>query len=175
LGDEAGTRPAARPSPPATSVEAESPEPKAGRKETSAPAPGPDDAGSAPTAPAPPANTAKAGYPLFLRERDTLVKIGWSKTDGATYEHRSPRAVLDLLAAAVRKHSTTGRKFTTDDLMPLRDANGHEQPSYQAYLCLAWLVLIGALVRHGRSGYTVRTPAMFDKVVDEAWGQLPQR
>src|SRR4051812_48613106 len=34
-------------------------------------------------------------YPRFKRQDDTLIKVGWSKSDRTTYEHRSPRSVLN--------------------------------------------------------------------------------
>jgi hypothetical protein len=50
-----------------------------------------------------------------------------------------------------------------------------ELPSYQAYLCLAWLVVAGVLEKHGRQGYTVNAAGDLDAVVESAWQQLPRR
>jgi hypothetical protein len=36
-------------------------------------------------------------YPSFVREGDNLVKIGWSKTQKAEYEHKSPKRLLAVL------------------------------------------------------------------------------
>ena len=33
-------------------------------------------------------------YPRFQRDGDRLVKVGWSKKDGAEYEHRAPRETV---------------------------------------------------------------------------------
>jgi hypothetical protein len=54
-------------------------------------------------------------YPRFKREGETLVKIGWSKSDWATYEHRSPRDVLDRLVAAIKRVAVRDERFTTEN------------------------------------------------------------
>lgn len=114
-------------------------------------------------------------YPRFKRENDTLVKIGWSKSDRATYEHRSPRDILTRLVTAVKRFSSGGERFTTEDLMPLHDDQGAELPSYQSYLCLAWMVVAGILEKHGRQGYTVKVAGDLDAAVEAAWQELPRR
>ncbi len=124
---------------------------------------------------APARASARTGYPYFNREGDNLVKVGWSKSDRATYEHRSPRSVLERLGERVKQAGATGNRFTTEDLMPLHDQNGAELPSYQAYLCLAWLVSIGLLERHGRQGYTMAHIEDFDSILNGAWSELPAR
>jgi len=118
---------------------------------------------------------AAGQYPRFKREDNTLVKIGWSKSDRSTYEHRSPRDVLDRLVAAAKAVQVPDQRFTTEDLMPLHDEQGNELPSYQAYLCLAWIVSVGILEKHGRQGYTVAAAGDLDAAVESAWQQLPRR
>jgi hypothetical protein len=120
-------------------------------------------------------NTPGSSYPRFKREGETLVKIGWSKSDRATYEHRSPRDVLNRLVAAVKRVAVRDERFTTEDIMPLHDDQGAELPSYQSYLCLAWLVVADVLEKHGRQGYTVRSAGDLDAAVESAWQQLPRR
>jgi hypothetical protein len=119
--------------------------------------------------------TAGSSYPRFKREGETLVKIGWSKSDRATYEHRSPRDVVARLVAAIKRVAVQDERFTTEDIMPLHDDQGAELPSYQSYLCLAWLVVAGVLDKHGRQGYTVSAGADLDAAVESAWQQLPRR
>jgi len=119
--------------------------------------------------------TAGSSYPRFKREGETLVKIGWSKSDRATYEHRSPRDVLARLVAAIKGVAVRDERFTTEDIMPLHDDQDAELPSYQSYLCLAWLVVAGILEKHGRQGYTVRSASDLDAAVESAWQQLPRR
>ena len=111
-------------------------------------------------------------YPRFKREGTTLVKIGWSKAEKTTYEHRSPKGVVDFLVKVIKKKAVPGELFTTDELMPLRDDGGNELPSYQSYLCLGWLVSISAIARHGRQGYTLRSTDELEPCVRAAWQAL---
>ena len=41
-------------------------------------------------------------YPRFERERDRLVKVGWSKRDRRSYEHRAPREVVEVVHSTPR-------------------------------------------------------------------------
>ena len=73
---------------------------------------------------------------------------------------------LDLSAAE-------GSLLTTDDFMPLVDPDdASEIPSYQAYLCLAWLRKVGLVTKQGRQGYTVQRPRDLQRLVDESWQRL---
>lgn len=128
----------------------------------------------------PSAALKKKQYPRFKREGDdTLVKIGWSKSERSQYEHRSPRRVADLLIDRIADVANDGKRFTTDELLPLRDTDNNpngEVPSYQVYLCLAWLVMEGIIDRHGRQGYTLPNDAAeLPAKVERAWAALPRR
>lgn len=114
-------------------------------------------------------------YPRFKCVAGTLVKVGWSKSERTTYEHRSPREVLDRLIAALGGLAKPGEVFTTEQFMPLKGSDGAELPTYQTYLCLAWLVTIGAVHRHGRQGYSVDNPEGLPQIVEQAWQGLPRR
>jgi hypothetical protein len=114
-------------------------------------------------------------YPRFKREGDVLVKIGWSKSDNATYEHRSPRLILDHLIAGVKAIAVPNQLFTTEKLMPLRTADGNELPSYQSYLCLNWLIDVGAVRKHGRQGYSISSLDELDRRVTKSWAELSVR
>lgn len=114
-------------------------------------------------------------YPRFVRERDALVKIGWSKSERAPYEHRSSRAVLDRVVAGILAAGGRGQRVTTDDLLPLFDTDGTELPAYQCYLCLAWLVTAGLVERHGRQGYTIQNPSNLTRALEAAWDALAAR
>ena len=59
--------------------------------------------------------------------------------------------------------------------MDAGDDAGDDVPSYQAYLCLAWLVAAGLVSRHGRQGYTVAAAGDVDAAVEAAWQALPKR
>src|SRR5690242_12483328 len=58
-------------------------------------------------------------YPKFLREGENLVKIGWSKTAKAEYEHKSPKRVLEVLASSLV--SAKGKRIAMDKMLPLKD------------------------------------------------------
>ncbi len=115
-------------------------------------------------------------YPVFQVDDDgqTLVKVGYSKSDRREYEHRSPREVLDRLTTLVTKLGAGGRRFTTEQILPPGEDQLADLPSYQVYLCLALLVRTGLLVRHGRQGYTVPEGADLKQAVDQAWSNLPK-
>ena len=117
----------------------------------------------------------RGAYPSFAKQKDALVKVGWSKTSRTEYEHRAPRPALDILAAAVTEKSRGNRKFTTEDIFPLRNSDGSDIPTYQAYVCLAWLCAIGVLQKNGRQGYEVVTDHCLDDVVTQLWRELPDR
>jgi hypothetical protein len=112
-------------------------------------------------------------YPKFFRRGDHLVKVGWSKTDGEEYEHKAPRRVVELLAAALDRVGRNGKLITTQDIMPLVDPGDRsEVPSYQAYLALAWLRDRGLVLQHGRQGYTVSVPNLIQEKTEQSWTEL---
>jgi hypothetical protein len=115
-------------------------------------------------------------YPKFLREGETLVKVGWSKRERKTYEHKAPRSVLQALVEALTRAGSGGERFTTENLFPLRDpADRSEIPDYQAYLTLAWLRGNGLLVQHGRQGYSLPEATDLTREIDQLWNSLPTR
>lgn len=98
----------------------------------------------------------KGAYPKFRREGDSIVKIGWSKAGKKEYQHKAPKHVLDVLVTKLATLGKSGRTFTMEQVLPLRDTDGNEVPPYQAYVWLAWLRSIGAVIQQGRKGYTAR-------------------
>jgi hypothetical protein len=141
--------------------------------------------------PTPAAKTAKAGrrdrkkklrtrgagadYPKFLRRGEELVKIGWSKREKATYEHKAPKDVLAILAAALTKAGDSGRQFTMDSILPLSRGAEGEVPSYQTYLALAWFRAENLVTQHGRQGYSLPAAVNIQTEVQTKWEQLPTR
>ncbi len=118
----------------------------------------------------------KEQYPKFLREGDNLVKIGWSPSEKAEYEHKSPRKTLPLLILAFSKIGSNGRRFSMEKILPLIDpSDGNRVPDYQAYLCLAWLKNLGFLTQHGRQGYSLTTRAPIEPLIETHWAALPVR
>lgn len=115
-------------------------------------------------------------YPRFLREGDNLVKLGWSPSEKAEYEHKSPRKTLPLLIVGISKCGSNGKRFSMDKVLPLVDpADGSRVPDYQVYLCLAWLKTIGFLTQHGRQGYSLTTRAPIEPLIETHWAALPAR
>jgi len=121
-------------------------------------------------------HSKKMEYPKFLRVGDNLVKLGWSPSEKAEYEHKSPKQVLLLLVGAIRKIGANSRRFSMDSVLPLVDStDGVRVPDYQAYLCLAWLKTLGFLTQHGRKGYSLTTRAPIEPLIETHWGALPTR
>ena len=118
----------------------------------------------------------KKAYPQFVREGDSLVKIGWSRTEKKEYEHRCPKKVLTLLFAAISQAGAGGRRFTMADVLPLTDASdGSEVPTYQVYLCVAWLRSVGIVTQYGRQGYSLAATDDLNGTAALYWRQLPTR
>jgi hypothetical protein len=119
---------------------------------------------------------AKEGYPQFVREGDSLVKIGWSKSEGKTYEHKAPRGVLRALVQALVRAGSGGERFTVEELLPLKDsAGGSDIPDYQTYLTLAWLRTVGLVTQHGRQGYSLPPDSNLERESDRQWAELKAR
>ena len=116
----------------------------------------------------------KKAYPKFARLGDELVKIGWSRKDKREYQHKSPYVVAELLASRFAQLSPGGDLVTTDALFPLIEPDGTEVPSYQAYLCLAWLRHIGLVLQDGRRGYCVPDAAQLRAALAKGWKELPR-
>jgi hypothetical protein len=125
---------------------------------------------------APPAarrTTRKDGYPRFEKSRDALVKVGWSKKERSEYIHKAPKPALDAVVQRIAELGRGGRTFTADNLPPVRISGGiDEVPSYQTYVCLAWLREVGVIEQHGREGYTVAAADLV-AAVSTNWDTLP--
>lgn len=112
-------------------------------------------------------------YPRFFKSGDNLIKVGWSKTDKAEYEHKCPRKVLSILISSYLSAGGNGKRFSMDDVLPLTDpTDGSELPAYQAYVALAWLKSLGFVQQHGRQGYSIRKGLNFTSKVENAWNSL---
>jgi hypothetical protein len=120
--------------------------------------------------------SSKTGYPQFVREGDSLVKIGWSKSEGKTYEHKAPRSVLRTLVQALVRVGAGGARFTVESLLPLKVAAGEPDiPDYQTYLTLAWLRSAGLVIQHGRQGYSLPPGSDLERESERRWGELKTR
>ena len=95
-------------------------------------------------------------YPRFERRRHDLVKIGWSKREKREYEQKAPKDVIDRIATELGRRATNGALMSTDELLPIiRPEDGHEIPTYQVYVVLAWLRAKNVVEAVGRQGYRV--------------------
>jgi hypothetical protein len=118
----------------------------------------------------------KSAYPKFFRDGDSLVKIGWSKAQRSEYEHKAPLSVLSDLAAAIREAIAKKPILVMESLLPLKSSrDGAEVPSYQVYLCVAWLRERGILQKHGRQGYTVKPKVDLSTKASELFQMLSER
>jgi hypothetical protein len=112
-------------------------------------------------------------YPQFLRDRDKLVKIGWSKKAKAEYEHKAPRNVVNALVTAVRAKVGDGELFAASDVIPLPATGDDSIPDYQAYVVLKWLHAEGIITKHGRDRYAIERGKLLPNTLDEVWERLP--
>jgi hypothetical protein len=116
-----------------------------------------------------------AQYPRFIRQKDQLVRIAWSKREKKEYHHKAPHAILQALVKAMSEFGKDGRIFSTDDLLPIHDTDGNAVPSYQAYVGIALLKHTSLLDQHGRQGYSIPRLAEFADTVEAVWQKLPHR
>lgn len=113
-------------------------------------------------------------YPRFVRDGDSLVKIGWSKSERAEYEHKSPKRLLAVLCGSLT--GANGKRIAMDKVLPLKDPiNESTFPDYQSYVCLAWLKSAGLVIQHGRQGYSLPKGTDLEKSVETHWTNLPTR
>lgn len=119
------------------------------------------------------ARPAADEYPKFFRKGDQLVRIAWSKKEKKEYQHKTPYSVLKALTATMSKIGADGRVFSTDQFLPIRDADGSEVPSYQAYVGIALMKQMALIDQHGRQGYSIPRLAEFKDAVESVWRKLP--
>jgi hypothetical protein len=108
-------------------------------------------------------------YPRFEQDGDKLVKVGWSKKDRAEYEHRAPKETVFRIAEILNSTIGSGKVFAMDRVMPFKNIDGSEIPSYQAYLALAWFRMLGAVQERGKEGYVVVNGKLDASRLDDAW------
>lgn len=116
----------------------------------------------------------KGEFPKFLRDEDSLYKIGWSKGDRTTYEHKAPKYILLALIDKLKAVAAKKRRFTMEHILPLkRKDDPTELPSYQVYVCVAWLRQLGLITQYGRKGYSISHPSKLEFSVEKSWQKLP--
>lgn len=104
-------------------------------------------------------------YPRFLRSENRLVKVGWSKKNGAEYEHRASRATVEAVVAALREMEP--HDFSMKQLM--HDAG---VTSYQVHLIAAWLRSVNAVRRAGRGRYAAVSGRLSNAAIERHWQSL---
>jgi hypothetical protein len=118
---------------------------------------------------------ASTEFPRFERDGDKLVKLGWSKRDERIYEHRAPRDIVFTVSSAIAGKVKPKSVFTMDQILPINDEAGHEIPSYQAYLALAWLRSLGIVNRKGKEGYRLAIGTLDGPTLKRLWTAVPER
>jgi len=119
-----------------------------------------------------PKATRREDYPRFFKKGNLLIKVGWSKREKAEYQHKAPRPVVETVVEALRSAARDQGPIAIPELLPLKSPSGEEVPSYQVYLCLAWLRRLGLIDPHGREGYTIKEPGTLARDVSLAWDAL---
>ena len=120
--------------------------------------------------------TTSKEFPRFERDGDKLVKIGWSKKNKSSYEHRAAHDVVVAFARHLSNHVHEGKMFAVENLTPVPDiVNSGEIPAYQVYLVLAWLRKAGAIDKKGRDGYVLRRGALTTENMEKLWATVPIR
>jgi hypothetical protein len=156
-------------------VDAERTSPSSGEQQFSPP----DSQDEARESPAPFEKVARRGsrasFPKFERDRDRLIKIGWSKKDKQVYEHRAPREAVSRVFADLMERSESSGQFRMEEVLPIKNADGADIPSYQVYLALAWLRDAGAIERRGNDGYVPRLSATKSASFNDLWEATPVR
>jgi hypothetical protein len=77
--------------------------------------------------------------------------------------------LVDRLAASASK-----TKIKPATAFVFDGAADGDSPTYQFYVCLAWLRSVGLVVQHGRQGYTVPDPAKLKSAAGAAWTALEE-
>ncbi|NMC20339.1 MAG: hypothetical protein GYA33_07950 [Thermogutta sp.] len=117
----------------------------------------------------------KGDYPRFYREREELVKVGWSKKQKAEYRHKASKSVVLLVARGLQRRAADAERFALEELLPILDPQTNSEiPSYQVYLVLAWLRKENLIMQHGRQGYSLSPNINLTDAVEERWKLLPK-
>lgn len=118
----------------------------------------------------------KLTYPRFERDRDRLIKVGWSKKNKESYEHRAPREAVVAFVRHLSNQIKPNEVFSMDEILPVPDnTTGESVPDYQSYLTLAWLRDVKAIEKKGRDGYVLRINSLSNEHLDDLWNNLRER
>ena len=103
------------------------------------------------------AGAARPGYPKFRIQGDTLVRVGWSKTEGKEYTHKISRSAFGLtLRSMARLAETTAPPIPAQAIIDqIANSQAEGVPDYQVYVVIALLREKGLISKLGRKGYHV--------------------
>jgi len=109
------------------------------------------------------------GYPRFEVRNGTLFKIGWSRKQRVEYEHKTPRAIYDLIVSTMSNmEKAKSGPFTAEVIIEEMNRTNEEiVPAYQVYVVLAALRAWGLVSQMGREGYNI-TKDISEKA-NQAW------
>lgn len=111
-------------------------------------------------------------FPLFVRDGDSLVKIGLSTNTESTYEHRASRKTIDDIVRRILKCNKRDI-FSAEMISDIHHlGDGKKVPGYQLYLCLGWLKKLDLLKQRGRKGYILTNPDTIASDIDKEWDNL---
>lgn len=126
----------------------------------------------------PPAIKARSrhtNYPVFEKDGDRLVKVGWSARERRAYEHRAPKVVVSKVCDSLGRRSAKGRRFRMEEILPDLAGDTEAIPAYQAYLTLAWLRSEGVVERDGKDGYRVKNGSLSADRIEKLWDSVASR
>jgi predicted glutamine amidotransferase len=121
-----------------------------------------------------PPTKAASAYPKFFVDGERLVRIAWSKRERTEYEHKMPLKAVFAIATELESIGAAKRKFEAESLGKV-SAEGKEIPSYQVYLCLAFMKATGLIGQHGRGSYSAPSPHRLVEQTRAALTALPQK
>lgn len=113
-------------------------------------------------------------YPHYERDGERLVKIGWSKKNKSSYEHRAPFSAVRAVAKHLVHHGSSTDVFQIEDVLPIGDPETDSDiPAYQIYLVISWLREIGFAQKKGRDGYVVHQYEWDEELFISRWNSIP--
>lgn len=115
-----------------------------------------------------------AMYPMFLKDENRLIKVGWSKKRKAEYTHRVPTEAILALAEHLERNIVAQSLFEIENLFPILTDSGEEIPGYQVYVIMAWLRTTGIIEKRGRDGYIIQNNTGLRGKFNELWNTLQQ-
>jgi hypothetical protein len=110
--------------------------------------------------------------PVYYRDTDFLIKRARGRTSGADYQHRAPREVVSGVAECLSEWRPAKKLLSGEQILKSYADKRDSAVSYQIYAALGWLTQLGLVRRHGRSGYSVPSPATICDDASKAWAAL---